>query len=132
MMAFYPDRCVDGKHSGFHLGLFGCILFSLLFFTLPAAAQEKLLVFAGAASKPPTEEAAALYEKKTGVKVEVVFGGSGYVLSQMKLSRQGDVYFPGSSDYMELAKREGSVFSETERRRRLSGQRHQCAKGQSP
>lgn len=80
-----------------------------------AMAQDRLLVFAGAASKPPTEEAAGLYEKKTGTKVELVFGGSGYVLSQMRLTRQGDIYFPGSSDYMEIAKREGDVFAESER-----------------
>jgi len=45
----------------------------------------------------------------------VTFGGSGFVLSQMKLSRMGDVYFPGSSDFMEKAKREKLVFPETER-----------------
>lgn len=81
----------------------------------PAAAADKLLVFAGAASKPPTEEAAKLYEEKTGVKVELVFGGSGYVLAQMKLAREGDIYFPGSSDYMEKAKRDGDVFPDSER-----------------
>lgn len=75
----------------------------------------KLLVYVGAASKPATEEVARLYERKTGVKVELVFGGSGYVLSQMKLSKEGDIYFPGSSDYMEKAKREGDVIAESER-----------------
>jgi molybdate transport system substrate-binding protein len=74
-----------------------------------------LLAYVGAASKPPTEEAAALYERNTGVKVELVFGGSGFVLSQMKLAREGDVYFPGSSDYMEKAKRDGDVFADSER-----------------
>jgi len=82
---------------------------------MTAAAQDRILVFAGAASRPPTEEIAAIFEKKTGIKVETVFGGSGYVLSQMKLVKQGDIYFPGSSDYMEKAKREGDVFSETEK-----------------
>ncbi|MGD9817191.1 MAG: molybdate ABC transporter substrate-binding protein [Desulfomonilaceae bacterium] len=77
--------------------------------------SESLLVFAGAASKPPTEDAAKAFEAKTGVKVDVVFGGSGYVLSQMILSKKGDIYFPGSSDYMELAKKKGVVFPETER-----------------
>ncbi len=81
---------------------------------LPAWA-EGLLVFAGAATTPPTTEAAKAFEKKAGVKVDVVFGGSGYVLSQMKLAKQGDLYFPGSSDYMELAKREGYVLPETEK-----------------
>lgn len=78
-------------------------------------AADSLLVYAGAASQPPTEEAAKAYEQKTGIKVDVVFGGSGYVLSQMKLAKQGDIYFPGSSDYMELAKRDGDVFAETEK-----------------
>lgn len=80
-----------------------------------AGAAEPLLVFAGAASKPPTEEAAKLYEQKTGVRIELVFGGSGYVLSQMKLAKQGDIYFPGSSDYMEKAKRDGDVFADSEK-----------------
>jgi len=80
-----------------------------------ASASERILVFAGAASRPPTEEAAKLYEQKTGVKVELVFGGSGYVLSQMKLARQGDIYFPGSSDYMEKARRDGDVFADSEK-----------------
>jgi molybdate transport system substrate-binding protein len=90
-------------------------LLALAFASGAAQAAERLLVYAGAASKPPTEEAAALYEKKTGVKLDVAFGGSGYVLSQMKLARQGDLYFPGSSDYMEKAKRDGDVFAETEK-----------------
>ena len=101
--------------SLFFMGISGLIFAAVLILVYPVMAQGKLLVFAGAASKPPTEEAVALYEKKTGTKVEVVFGGSGYVLSQMKLAKQGDIYFPGSSDYMELAKREGLVFPETEK-----------------
>jgi molybdate transport system substrate-binding protein len=76
---------------------------------------DSLLVYAGAASKPPTEEAAKLYEQKTGIKIELVFGGSGYVLSQMKLAKQGDIYFPGSSDYMEKAKRDGDVLADSEK-----------------
>jgi len=80
------------------------------------AAPGSLLIFAGAASKPPLEEIMALYEKETGVKVQATIGGSGYVLSQMKLARQGDVFFPGSSDYMEKAKRDSAVLPETERK----------------
>ncbi len=82
--------------------------------TAPLFAEE-ILVFAGAAGKPPTEEAAKAFEKKTGAKVNVTFGGSGFVLSQMTLAKKGDIYFPGSSDYMELAKQKNLVFPETER-----------------
>jgi molybdate transport system substrate-binding protein len=80
-----------------------------------ATAAERLLVYAGAATVPPTTEVAKAFEQKTGVKVDVIFGGSGYVLSQMKLAKQGDLYFPGSSDYMEIAKRAGDVLPETEK-----------------
>ena len=80
-----------------------------------SSADERLMVFAGAASKPPTEEASKAFEKKTGIKVDLVFGGSGYVMSQMILAKRGDIYFPGSSDYMELAKKKGVVFPETEK-----------------
>ncbi len=76
---------------------------------------EEIYIFAGAASKPPTEEVAAAFEKKTGVKVNLTFGGSGFVLSQMTLAKKGDIYFPGSSDYMEMAKKKGLVFPETEK-----------------
>lgn len=79
------------------------------------AKAEDFLVFAGAASKPATEEIARLYQQKEGVKVLTTFGGSGFVLSQMKLARKGDIYFPGSSDFMEMAKKERSVFPETEK-----------------
>ena len=79
------------------------------------ASSKSLLVFAGAASKPPTEEAARLFKEKKGVPVLVTFGGSGFVLSQMKLARRGDIYFPGSSDFMEKAKKEKLVYPETEK-----------------
>lgn len=114
--AMLKERLLSNRLQAFcRLSLGGLAALMALCLTWPAFAQEKLLVFAGAASQPPTEEAAALYEKKTGTMVELVFGGSGYVLSQMKLAKQGDIYFPGSSDYMEIAKRDGDVLAETER-----------------
>lgn len=97
--------------------MFYRLFFSMLIFAisiLPVYAEE-LLVFAGAASKPPTEEVAKAFENKTGIRVNLIFGGSGFVLSQMELTKRGDIYFPGSSDYMEIAKRKGLIFPETER-----------------
>lgn len=82
--------------------------------SVPASGSETLLMYAGAASKPPTEEAIQLFEEKTGIKIEVTFGGSGKVLSEMKLAKQGDLYFPGSSDYMEKAKKDGDVIPGTQ------------------
>lgn len=81
----------------------------------PASSGEKLLLFAGAASRPATEEVIEAFQQKTRIAVEATFGGSGFVLSQMKLAQRGDLYFPGSSDFMEMAKREGLVLPESER-----------------
>lgn len=80
------------------------------------AERVELELFVGSASKPATEEIAKLFEQKTGAKAVLHFGGSGKMLADMKLSQRGDLYFPGSSDYMELAKRQKLVLPETEAR----------------
>ncbi|MGB9630333.1 MAG: molybdate ABC transporter substrate-binding protein [Thermodesulfobacteriota bacterium] len=91
-------------------------IFLILLITSNAhSSPKRILIFAGAASKPATEEVARAFQNKFGIPVEVTFGGSGFVLSQMKLSKRGDLYFPGSSDFMEIAKREGMVIPETEK-----------------
>ena len=77
--------------------------------------SKKILIFAGAASKPATEEAVNIFQERFGTPVDVVFGGSGFVLSQMKLTKKGDLYFPGSSDFMEMAKKQGLIFPESEK-----------------
>jgi len=76
---------------------------------------KRIMIFAGAASKPATEEAVKLFQEKFGIPIDVFFGGSGFALSQMKLTKKGDLYFPGSSDFMEMAKKEGLVFPESEK-----------------
>jgi molybdate transport system substrate-binding protein len=79
------------------------------------SSSNRILIYAGAASKPATEEIVKDFKEKTGIVADVIFGGSGFVLSQMKLSKKGDLYFPGSSDFMELAKKEDLVFPESEK-----------------
>jgi molybdate transport system substrate-binding protein len=61
---------------------------------------KSITAFVGSASKPPMEEASAAFEKETGIKVYLNFGGSGTMLSQIELSKSGDLYIPGSPDYM--------------------------------
>ncbi|PIW13025.1 MAG: molybdate ABC transporter substrate-binding protein [Armatimonadetes bacterium CG17_big_fil_post_rev_8_21_14_2_50_66_6] len=87
--------------------LLALLLLGALSATVALAAPLK--VFAGSASKPPLEELAALYEKQTGVKVEVTLGGSGTTLSQMIMTKVGDVYLPGSDDFLDKAEEKGAV-----------------------
>jgi molybdate transport system substrate-binding protein len=64
---------------------------------------RNITVFCGSASKPAMEEAASVFEEETGIQVFLNFGGSGTMLSQMEVSRSGDLYIPGSPDYMKMA-----------------------------
>ncbi|OGP53011.1 MAG: molybdate ABC transporter substrate-binding protein [Deltaproteobacteria bacterium RBG_13_52_11] len=73
------------------------------------ATEKRIIAFCGSASKPVLEEAAESFYKQTGIRVDLNLGGSGTMLSQIKLSRRGDVYIPGSPDYMIKAIRDGVV-----------------------
>jgi molybdate transport system substrate-binding protein len=75
----------------------------------------RITVFAGAASQPATSEAAKLFTEQTGIKVECSFGGSGAVLNQIRVEHYGDLYIPGSDDYMDKAEKEGLVDLGTRR-----------------
>jgi molybdate transport system substrate-binding protein len=71
--------------------------------------ESRITAFCGSVSKPVLEEAAESFCKETGIHVDLNLGGSGTMLSQMKLARRGDVYIPGSPDYMIKAVRDGVV-----------------------
>ncbi|KXA98637.1 hypothetical protein AKJ39_01340 [candidate division MSBL1 archaeon SCGC-AAA259J03] len=74
---------------------------------------DKIIAFCGSASKPALEAAAESYEEKTGIEVELHFSGSGTMLSNMKMSEKGDLYIPGSPDYMVKAIEDNVVFENT-------------------
>jgi molybdate transport system substrate-binding protein len=69
--------------------------------------SKTITAFCGSASKPAMEEAAGAFEEETGIKVYLNFSGSGTMLSQMKVSQSGDLYIPGSPDYMVMAVNDG-------------------------
>jgi molybdate transport system substrate-binding protein len=77
------------------------------------ASKRNIIAFCGSASKPAMEEAAAQFEQETGIDVNLHFSGSGTMLSLMKMARRGDLYIPGSPDYMSKAIREGVVDPES-------------------
>ena len=77
-------------------------------------ARTRLVAFVGAASKPPTTEAKEVFEKNhPDIVVDISFGGSGTLLNQMTLEETGDIYMPGSDDYMDKAEKKQAVLPET-------------------
>lgn len=83
----------------------------------PVSKAEKasLMVFAGAANKPPLTELAEAFQAKANSRVDVTFGGSGTLLTQIDQEKVGDVYIPGSDDFMQKAKQKGAVDPGTEK-----------------
>ncbi len=92
----------------------GLILVILLSSVPSALSAQKLpvIIFAGSASQPPLEEAAHAFEKQSGIAITLHFGGSGAVLSQTLLAGLGDLYIPGSPDYMQKARDLGLIVGE--------------------
>jgi molybdate transport system substrate-binding protein len=68
-----------------------------------AERKRSIEVMIGSAAEPPMKEICALFERTTGIKVLAHYGGSGALLAQIEVARRGDVYFPGSSDFMDKA-----------------------------
>jgi molybdate transport system substrate-binding protein len=78
------------------------------------AKKTRLMLFVGSASKPPMVECQKVYEKlHPDVTLDILFGGSGTLLNQMRLEQIGDIYLPGSDDYMDKAEAQKAVLPAT-------------------
>lgn len=75
----------------------------------PATSQGSILVFAGAGLKAPLEEIGPAFAQKYGITVQYNYGGAGTLVSQMNLTRKGDVFMPGSTVEFQTAKDQGLV-----------------------
>ncbi len=80
-----------------------------------AEQEQSITVFCGSASKPAMEKIARIFEKETNIKVNLIFGGSGTLLSQIELSKQGEIYVPGSPDYIEIGKSKKLLIEDSDR-----------------
>jgi molybdate transport system substrate-binding protein len=65
-----------------------------------ASTPNSIVVFAGSAASPVYNEIVPLFETKTGTNVTLQLGGSGSLLSSMQIAKTGDLYIPGSPDYL--------------------------------
>nr|WP_319376516.1 molybdate ABC transporter substrate-binding protein [uncultured Methanoregula sp.] len=77
--------------------------------TTPAGAQSGIIVFAGAGLKAPLDEIGPAFTQKYGIPVQYNYGGAGTLVSQMNLTRKGDVFIPGSTVEFQTAKDQGLV-----------------------
>jgi len=71
------------------------------------------MVFAGSATQRATERLCAEFAKRENCVVRDTYGGSGEVLQQFLIEQVGDVYIPGSDDFMDKAKQKDAILSDT-------------------
>ena len=71
--------------------------------------KEPLVVHVAAGIRVPMEKIAADYEKETGQKIELRFGGSQSLLSNIELTKQGDLLLPADDVYMTAAKEKNLI-----------------------
>jgi len=65
--------------------------------------EEPLLLYCAAGIKPPVLEIAKQFEAEYGVQVHLQYGGSGTLLSNIEVSRMGDLYIAADHSYIEIA-----------------------------
>jgi molybdate transport system substrate-binding protein len=70
-------------------------------------APRSLLLYCAAGIRAPVEAAARQYQEQYGVSIEMQFAGSGTLLSNIRVSRTGDLYLAGDESYIALAREHG-------------------------
>ena len=79
----------------------------------PGASQPGILVYAGAGLQPALDEIGPAFTVQTGIPVQYNYAGGGALISQMNLTRKGDVFIPGSTMDFKMAKMQGLVGNST-------------------
>lgn len=73
---------------------------------------KPLLVYCAAGIKLPVEAAAKAYEKEFGVPVQLQYGGSGTLLSNIRVTKSGDLFIAADESYVKSG-RDYGVLAET-------------------
>ncbi len=74
-------------------------------------AAGALFFYCSAGLRPVMDDLIPAFTAKAGVAVECDYGGSGMILSRLRLAGRGDLFLPGDVWYVELAEQEGLVAS---------------------
>lgn len=93
------------------VGLVGLLLWKP---TPPTRTQpvQPLLVYCAAGMKGPVEAIAHQYQQLFGIPVQIQFGGSGTLLSNLRVAKTGDLFLAADDSFLDLA-RSNQLIAET-------------------
>lgn len=79
---------------------------------LPAAAAEKLIVFAAASLKGSLDDVAKLYKDKSGNEVSISYAASGPLAKQIEAEAPADIFISADTKWMNYVVKAGAVKKE--------------------
>ncbi len=74
-----------------------------------SSSKKEINIFCAAGVKPAIDESAKIFGQKYGIKLNINYGGTGEVLSNMIVSQTGDLYIAAEQRYMQTAKKKGVI-----------------------
>jgi len=72
-----------------------------------APVREPLVVYCAAGLRPAVEAAVDDYGRERGVPVQIQYGGSGTLLSNLRVAGSGDLFLPGDSSFIDAGRSNG-------------------------
>jgi molybdate transport system substrate-binding protein len=89
-------------------------IIGVLAFTWPRTAArptgntpDHLLLYCAAGLREPVQEIVTAYQRAYGITIDVQYGGSGTLLSNLDVARRGDLYLAADAHHIELAVERG-------------------------
>ncbi|MCZ6792929.1 MAG: substrate-binding domain-containing protein [Planctomycetota bacterium] len=73
------------------------------------SSDRPLIFFCAAGMMPPVELAKKAYEEEFGRQVQIQYGGSGTLLSNLQVAGKVDLYLAADSSYIDIARERGLV-----------------------
>ncbi len=75
----------------------------------PGEVEGEIVFFCAAGVKPPVERVAKQYEEEYGISIQLQYGGSGTLLSNLRTVRMGDLYLAADESYIEIGREQGLI-----------------------
>jgi molybdate transport system substrate-binding protein len=75
----------------------------------PRDSRQPLVLYCAAGMNPPVARIVKDYQDQLGVPVSVQYGGSGTLLSNLRVARSGDLYLAADASYIRIAREQGLI-----------------------
>lgn len=86
------------------------IIFALLVAGCSGEKGEKTIVlYCAAGMKPPVDKIANEYSREYGVDINIQYGGSGTLLSNLRITKSGDLFIAADESYIDEAIKHGLI-----------------------